>query len=204
MKILSVEKYKGQTYCVEFYDGDKIYLHQEIISDYNLKTDMEIPQQAVDEIASASDLRRARERALYLLTFRDHSYKELFDKLDKSYPYDICIEICDKMAESGLINDEHYAQRLAKELIEVKHLGAYRARFEMQKKGIDKLLIEAALEEYEDNTIERLSELVEKKYARYLTDRKGIQKIKGALARQGYSYSDVNAVLEEYTDIIDE
>ena len=204
MKIQSIEKYKGLTYCVEFYEDKKIYLNQEILSDYNLKVDMEIPLEAIEEIIHSSDLRRARERALYLIGFHDHSYKELFDKLDKNYPVDICLEICNKMVSLGLINDERYAEKLARDLIEVKHYGNYRARFEMQRKGVDKELAEAALEPYEEGTIDRLTKLVSRKYARYLVDKKGIQKVKSALARQGYSFSDINAVLDECIDELDE
>lgn len=204
MKIQSIEKYKGSTYCVEFYEDKKIYLNQEIISDYNLKPDMEIPHEAIDDITHSSDLRRARERALYLLGFRDHSYKELFDKLDQNYSEDICMEICDRMVSIGLVNDKRYAEKLARDFIEVKHYGSYRARYDMQRKGIDRELIDAALEPYEDDTIDRLTKLVERKYTRYLIDKKGVQKVKSALARQGYSYSDVNAVLEEYIDTIEE
>ena len=119
MKILSIQKYKGLTYCVEFYEGDKIYLHQEIISDYSLKSEMEITQEVVDEMNYTSDLRRARERALYLLGYRDHSYKELFNKLEKNYPEEVCFEIANKMVGLGLINDERYAEKLARDMIEV-------------------------------------------------------------------------------------
>ena len=36
---------------------------------------------------------RAKRRALYILAQRDHSKKELYDKLIKNYPPDLC-EIC--------------------------------------------------------------------------------------------------------------
>ena len=48
-KIVNIEKYKGNTYCVEV-DDEKIYLHSSIISEYSLKEDMTIPQSALDEI----------------------------------------------------------------------------------------------------------------------------------------------------------
>ena len=39
---------------------------------------------------------------------------------------------------------------------------------------------------------------MERKYERYLTDEKGVKKVKNALLRQGWSYSEVNAVLDLY------
>jgi regulatory protein len=203
-KIFSVDKYKGSTYCVEFEDGDKIYLNSEFISKYSLRDGVEIPGEALDEIIFENDFRRARERALYLLEYRDHSYKELNDKLMRNYSDEICEAVMEKMCQLGLIDDEKYAEKLAAKLVEVKKYGKYRARFEMHKKGIDRELIDELLEQYEEETEERLEALVERKYSRYLVDRKGVTKVTNALARLGYSYSDIKAVLENFMDEVED
>ncbi len=39
---------------------------------------------------------------------------------------------------------------------------------------------------------------MERKYERYLTDEKGVKKVKNALLRQGYRYAEINAVLDLY------
>ena len=69
---------------------------------------------------------------------------------------------------------------------------------EMRQKGISKELANEILTEYEDTTQERLKDLIESKYARRLEDEDGIKKVKNALVRNGYSYKDVNAALEDY------
>ncbi len=196
--VISVEKYKGSTYQVELSDGRKIYLNKQIANDFGIREGVSIPLSAIEQITYASDLRRARERALYLLEDRDHSYRELFEKLEKNYSEQICFEICGKMQELGFVNDERYAEKLAKYYTLSKMFSFRRARFEMQKKGISKELAEQTLMEYEDSSLERLRELVEKKHARYLTDEKGFLKVKNALARQGYDFSDISEVLSEY------
>jgi len=184
-------------------DGDKIYLHSSIITQYSLKEGIEIPQSALDEIIFDNDFRKAKERALYLLEYRDHSYKELFDKLMRNYSEDVCFAVMDRMVELGLINDRKYAKMFARKLFEVKKVGKYKARFEMQKKGISRELIDEMIESYEDDTIERLYELVEKKYARYLSDEKGVKKVTSALLRSGYSYSEIKQVLKIYLDEVE-
>lgn len=141
---------------------------------------------------------RARERALYILEGRDCSYTELYEKLAKNYDDGVCRAVCDNMAELSLIDDRRYAEKLARHYMTVKKFGIYRAKQEMRRKGIDDELAEEFLEEYEEDTLTRLGELVETKYARYLGDEKGIRKVKSALVRMGYSYGDINAVLEEY------
>ena len=197
MKILSVEKYKGSTYRIDFEEREPAFINNEIISLYHLKAGVEIPDEALEEIVYANDFRRARERALYLLDYRDYSYIELYKKLLANYDEQICYDVCDKLAELGLINDRRYAESLARKYMEVKKFGYYRASREMREKGLSKELIDEALSQYEDSVIERICQLVEKKYLKKLEQEDGVKKVKNALVRQGYSYSDINAALEQ-------
>lgn len=191
--------------CVELTGGDlaqnmKIYIHRDIIGECGIGKGMEISEEDADRLIYKNDLRRARERALYLMESRDHSYSELFDKLEQNYPEDICFEVCGRLAEIGVINDRRYAEKLCRQLFEVKKLGKFRVKQEMRLKGIPGDIIEETLEEFaeEDDSFARLEELVEKKYERYLVDRKGVNKVKNALARKGYSYGEINEVLALY------
>lgn len=197
LKIISVEKYKGSTYRVDIENSEPAFLNSEIISKYNIRSSMEVSEDLWDEIVYSNEFRRARERAMYLLDYRDYSYSELYKKLLNNYGEQICYDVCDKLAELGFINDRRYAESLARKYMEVKKLGYFRAVQEMRLKGLSKELIDEVLSGYEDTVHERLAELVEKKYIRKLEDEDGVKKVKNALARQGYSYSDINAVLDD-------
>lgn len=197
LKIISVEKYKGSTYRVDIENSEPAFLNSEIISKYNIRSSMEVSKDLWDEIVYSNEFRRARERAMYLLDYRDYSYSELYKKLLNNYGEQICYDVCDKLAELGFINDRRYAESLARKYMEVKKLGYFRAVQEMRLKGLSKELIDEVLSGYEDTVHERLAELVEKKYIRKLEDEDGVKKVKNALARQGYSYSDINAVLDD-------
>ena len=200
MIITEISKYKGSTMCVIFDDGERIYIHEKILSEYHLKEGINVPQEAAEEIVAANDYRRARERALYLLDARDYSFVELYQKLEKNYDEDICIKVCKNMAELRLINDRRYAESLARQLFEVKRVGMFKAKQELKRRGLSDKIIEEAVEPYadEEESFSRLEELVERKYERYLTDEKGVKKVKNALLRQGYRYSEINAVLDLY------
>lgn len=201
MAVLDVlEKYKGSTFRLEFSDGEVCFINAETAADFHLKEGMNVPDGAREEIKAADELRKARERALYLLDYRDYSFVELYKKLEQNYSDETCLKVLERLAELGLINDERYAKRLAEKYVVTKKLGFYRARQEMLLKGLDRELVEEVLEPYEEDALERLSELVEKKYAGRITDRNSLQKVKNALVRQGYSYSDINAVLDGYDD----
>lgn len=205
MIVTDVSPFKGSMMCVELSGGGlaqemKIYIHSEIIRKYNVAKGMELSEEEADRLIYENDLRRARERALYLMESRDHSYRELFDKLEKNYSEDICFEVCNRLAEIGVINDRRYAEKLCRQLFEVKKLGQYRVRQEMRLKGLGSEIIEEAMENFseEDEPFERLEKLVEQKYERYLTDRKGVEKVKNALARKGYSFGEIKEVLDLY------
>lgn len=199
MNITKIEKYKGNTYEIEFDDGEKEYLNIDIISDYHLKAPMSLPESAWEQVSYANKLRTAKERALYLLDYKDYSYTELFKKLEQNYPTQVCFDTMARLVEIGVINDKRYAVNMARRLVEVKGFGYYRCVREMRLKGLDNEFIEEALATYRETTVERLKELVEEKYAHKIRDKKSLDKVKNALVRLGYSFSQVKEALEDYT-----
>lgn len=202
MKIGSVAKYKGSTYEVVLDDGRKLYLHADIIVDEDVRPGRELDRDELRKIIYASNFRRAYQRALYLLDYRDYSSAEMYEKLEKNYKSPkLCGAVMKKLTDNGFINDERYAEKLARKYVEVKKFGYRRARFEIVRKGIDQFTAEDALAEYEESFGENLAELIEKKYARYLadpSDRKAVEKVKSALVRSGYSYAEIDRAVKEY------
>lgn len=202
MKITSVKQYKGTTYEVELDESRKIYLHADIIADFALYTDMVLEREELRKIIYASNFRRAFQYALHLLDYRDYSFREMFGKLEKTYKNEkLCFEVMKKLVKIGVINDARYAEKLARRLVEAKHYGYYRAKREMLAKGLDSDTAEDALAVYEDSADENLALLIEKKYARLLTDRddrKSIEKVKSALVRYGYGFEEVNRAVKNY------
>ena len=204
MKITSIEKYKGSTYRIGFDEGESAYLNIEIINKFNLKAGLDLPLSAWEQIKQESDYRRARERALYLLDRRDYSFVEMFKKLRQNYDEELCYRVMQRLVELGSINDRRYAEGLARHYMEVKLFGRRRAFQEMRLKGLTKEVIDIALQEYEEGTDERLRRLIEKKYLRYMTDEKGINRAKNSLVRYGYDYSDINRAFKQIESECDE
>ena len=191
MTVNSAARYKGSTWEV-FIDGNRIYLHKEIVADYGLRPGAEISPERYEEMMLASDRRRATERALYLLDYRDYSYSELFKKLNENYDEDTCYYVLNKLVSLGLINDRRYAENLARKYMEVQKYGYYRASNEMYRKGLDRDLGAEVLSTYDEGTAERICEIIRQKYSGYLDDPDKVRRMKNALARRGYSFSDIN------------
>lgn len=201
MRITELSPYKGTTWQITTESGGKIFIGQKTVEKMNLKKGMELPDSAIESIKEEDLERKSRERAMYLLSGRDYGFVELFRKLEKTYPKEMCLRTCKLMAEKGLVNDREYAFRLGKQLFVIKKESAVAVRYKLTQKGIPKDIISEVIDTYceDDEAVkERIKALVEKKYSRYLTDEAGVRKIKNALARLGYGYSDINSALKEF------
>lgn len=164
------------------------------------KPGVEITDEELHALLEASEERRAREKALYLLEYRSHSKKELADKISRTTSREAAEAAVEKMEELGLMNDESYARQLASSLLERKGYGVRRARQEMLHKGIDRELVEEILLETAPDPEEKLREIVERKYQRQLQDEKGYRRTVAALQRLGYGWEDIKSVLEEFRE----
>lgn len=203
MYINSIEKYKGETFCVIIDANKRVYLHRDIILQFGLEQDSEIEHDKLTEVLYASDLRRASRRAMYLINERDYSYIQLFEKLSKNYPEDICYEVANNMAKKGYINDRRYADEIVYSYMICKCYGPRRVKQELYKRGIKGQIADDAVEKAMDGLYDRLMSVVERKYAGRLDDPddfKEIAKVKNALVRMGYDFYDINAVINDFFD----
>ncbi len=202
MEITCLTHYKGKTFEVEIDNERKLYLHIDIITDFGISKGMEIERTELRKIVYASNFRRAYEYALYRLDYRDYSAEEIYEKLLETYKNEaLCLEVVKKLARAGIINDERYAEKLARKLVESKKYGYRRAKREMMQKGLTEDTVYNALKQYDDTFEENLALLLRGKYSRYLTDKtdkKSVEKAKNALARYGYSYDEINRAAAEY------
>lgn len=198
MKITSITKKNGTRWQIEVDDEYWAILDAEIIVDQHLKVGGELTEERMEEILRAADFRRARERALYLLDYRDHSRGEIVEKLSRNVDRGIAEEVADKLCELGLIDDGTYAKKLARHFLLTKKYGARRAEFEMRRKGIDGRLAAEAVAEVEPDE-DLLEELALKKYGRYLEDDpdgKGRDKAIRGLMRLGHGYYEAEAAVD--------
>ncbi len=169
-----------------------------LISPY--KVGSEITDEQLKELIEQSNEKRAKEKALWLISYRDHSKRELETKIAKTSDAESAQKAVERMEELGLVNDEKFARRYAEELIYTKHLSARGVKYKLSEKGIDRELTEQILEELDPDPREHIGILIETKYRTALNDEKGRRRAVAALQRMGYSWADISAVLEEYTD----
>ncbi len=201
MQITAIEPRKKGLSAL-YIDGEfAMKLDTEVLLAHRFDVGREIDDEALHDCVLDSQLKRCKDKAMWLISYRDHSRRELFDKLKKDYPEDVAEAAVTRMEELGLINDASYARRYTADLINVKHLSERGIRQKLYEKGIDRDLIDEILDETELDESEQIRAVIEKKYARGLDDEKIRRRAVNALQRLGFGYGSIKSVLNEYTDI---
>lgn len=155
----------------------------------------EVDSDELEEIKETVNIRRAYNYAVSLLARRDHSEKELMNKLHQK-GYDEGAEAAlEKLRRGGYVSDERFARLYTRELQTLKKYGKKRIEQELYRKGIERDIIRVVLDETDFDENELVS-LIERKYGRYLSDEKGVQKTVNGLLRMGYSYSEIRDALK--------
>lgn len=163
----------------------------------------DIDDEELHEIISLSNERRAKEKALWLISYRDHSKKELADKIRHTCDEDSAQKAVDRLEELGLVNDEGFARRYAEQLIFSKHMSKRGVSYELSRKGIDKELAQEILEDIDVDENEEIKAVLEKKY-RNLDDEKTRRRAVAALQRLGYGWDSIRRAMDDYSDYIEE
>ena len=205
MKITEIAKSKGKLYEITLSDESRLWLHADLLRSEALHTGDELSAERIAALKQLAAEHRAYEYALYLLDRRDYSYRELYDKLMTApdSQEDAVLKALEKLVRYRLVDDVRYAEQLARHYVEGKKYGLRRAGFEMRQRGLSQTDIDNALAAYDDpeKISAQLLELLQKKYARELTDpddRRSTEKVTAALVRRGYSYQEIRFALEDY------
>ena len=193
MIITDVRKRRGRLYQL-YLDGEPaVTVDAAAFDESPYRMGGRIDDDQLRELLEAGSRRRAREKALYLLSMRDHSRGELEQKLRQTAGAQAAEETAARM-------DEAYARRLARDLLARKHYPRRRLAQELTGKGIDHALAEEAaaeaMEEAETDDGQQALELLRKKYYNRLYDENARRKTAAALARYGFGGDAVRRAME--------
>lgn len=185
--------------------GKKIHLFLD--DEYTITTDIdfwaenffkdgqEISEEEWQELTEKIFYKKAVDKCYDLLSRRDHSIKELRTKLLRTVDENSADKAIEKMIEYGYLDDEKYAENLAKYLVEFKKMSKNHIKQEMYKKGVPSDIINNTLENIEIDNISSIVELLLTKYRTKLNVEEDNQKLIASLMRKGFSYSDIKSAL---------
>lgn len=199
MKITEIKPRRKRLSAV-YIDGEfAVSLDTQTLIENRFDVGREIDDEDLHEIIKLSNERRAKEKALWLLSYREHSKKELEDKIRRTADETSAQKAVDRMEELGLVDDERFARHYAEKLLNSKHMSKRGIAFELTRKGIDKETAEQLCDGLDIDVHEQIRAVIEKKY-RNLSDEKVKRRAVAALQRLGYRWDDIKSVLSEYNE----
>ena len=198
MRVTKIEPVTKTRYKV-FLDGQFAFvLYKGELSRYQIALDAEVEKDTVDRILEETVLKRAKLRAMHLLTDMDRTESQLRTKLKQGlYPDEIVEQALNYVKSFGYVEDENYAKRFVDSKKRVKSRKEIYAA--LCQKGIAKETIERAMEACyeEEGEQEAIRRILEKKH---FFDKQATEaertKIYGYLMRKGFRCEDIRQVIQ--------
>ena len=174
--------------------------------DLGIKVDKEYTEEELVALEDESQFGKLYMRALEYCLMRPHSQRELRDYLyrktrdtrtkegniKKGVSVALTERVFNRLQEKGYIDDEKFAGYWIENRNLRKGSSKRKLSAELSAKGVDRAIIERLLAETERDDKTELQKIIDKKRPRYDDD----QKFMSYLARQGFSYDDIKAALE--------
>ncbi len=149
------------------------------------------------------DFDRFYEKALKFLSFRPRSEKEIRDNLKKKKAPDSTVDlIIKKLRDQKFLNDKEFTKWWIEQRTIVKPTGVRIIRIELQRKGIDKEMMQEVLEDSSDivhNELDMARNLVARKFKKYkgMERQEVYRKLGGFLSRRGFDYDTIKKAIDE-------
>ena len=205
MKITKLEK-KKRLYLMELDHHQKCYITEDTIVRFMLSRDKVISDEELKEIRDFTQFSYGKNLALYHLSFKARTEKEVGAYLAKHEIEDsICKQVLANLKEDNWVNDHQYAYSIinANQLSGDK--GPYMLIQKLSQKGVSKSTIEDVLQEFDFSEVaQRVAEKLLKKYESKLPSRALQDKIIQNLINKGFSYSDAKSAFEQLDSQVDE
>jgi len=196
--IITAKKGKGNKIHISIDDEYRATVDSDFWYSQTIRNGDEITDDELTALLDAVGFRRAYNRALDIISRRDHCKKELVQKLSQKVEKHIAQDVADRVEELGLLNDESYATRLAQELVRRKGMSSFRIRQELISRGISREIADDVAGELDTDDKECIINLLNTKFVnRDLSDEKELRRTINALMRLGYQYSDIKNAINE-------
>lgn len=174
--------------------------------DLGIKVGKDYTEEELASLEEESRFGKLYMRALEYCLIRPHSQRELKDylyrktrdtrtktgQIKKGVSVVLTERVFDRLREKGYIDDEKFAAYWIENRNLRKGASKRKLSSELSAKGVDKAIIDQLLSETDRNDLTELMKVIEKKRPRYDDE----QKFMSYLARQGFSYDDIKAALQ--------
>jgi regulatory protein len=184
-----------------FVDGEfALGMHAEVAAAAGLRVGQAVDIPRLQELARAEELRRARDSALHFLGFRARSRLEIRRRLlQKGYDEELVEETLQALGRSGLVDDAEFSRSWVRSRTAGRPMGPTRIAAELRQKGIERELIDQALEPVDPETELGLALAAGRRKVEQLGSedhRTARRKLAAALMRRGFSWEVCSRALD--------
>ena len=198
--LITIKKVKDKYYRV-FADEKEIGIfHEKTLNKLKIQDKKEYGPEYIKKFELIKKIKLAKKKAEDILNYRDHSEKELYEKLIKHTEKEIANYVIKYMKKRGIVDDFKYATNLAQKLIFKKNKGKNLAILEITKKGIDKNLARSVVLQINCDFVEQIKTLISKKHKEKLKNYESKKKLISSLLRRGYCYSDIDSAIKSFIE----
>jgi regulatory protein len=179
--------------------GEKLDLPAECVKIYALTRGMIIDRGGYRQLKEESERFTCLRRAMYYLSIRSRSSRELENYLvKKGFSKDHIHEATGRLKERGYLDDFAFATRYASYRRQGKTVGPRLIRNELYKKGIDKEIINRALAQAEAGETDReaLFHLAVQKLQKIEQKKNPMAKLAFFLRGRGFDDGDIRWVID--------
>lgn len=204
MKIESIKrKRRGGKVTVSFAAEPSVELSAEVAHRAGLRVGMDLDAARLRALELDDVAWRCKEAALRLLTHRPRSAAELRRRLlVRQYPPETVDACLADLERARLIDDNRFAETLARERLRSKPVGKLRLRTELRAKGVDESVARRAIEEAFEAEPGDESDLARRAAGKFRR-RAGAEaaaerrRLYGFLARRGFPPDAIASVVDE-------
>ena len=200
MTVTAIEPCSKTKYKVSIDGKFAFVLYKGELSRFHIREGEELSEETKQKIYSDVLLKRAKLRALHLLSDMDRTENALREKLRLGlYPQEIIDAAVEYVRSFGYLNDARYAENFVRSRQGMKSRREIRAQ--LLQKGVPSEMIDDAFEACgeEGGEADAIRRLLEKKrFDPVCADEREIQRLYGYLARKGFSYETVRQVIQNY------
>lgn len=203
--ITAIRPHQRNTDRVEIHIGDDtILVSLEYVLRGELRVGTHLTPKGRSALESEAAVVRAMDRALLLLAHRARSQKDLLRRLTRlGMPAPAITEALARLTRLGYLGDAAFAREFARARLLAGGQSRYRIRSELLRRGIDRDLADAAIEDtLSDESVDEgaILERVAEKKARSLAKLDPLtrrRRLYGFLARRGFEADEIRRVLDQ-------
>lgn len=179
-----------------FLDGESIALYNGEIRRMDITVGREISEEEYYITVYPILKKRAFARLLHILEKSFKSENDIIKKLRLSfYPEEAIKEAIEKAKKFGYIDDERYAERYINTY--KNRYSKLKLKYKLMEKGINKEIIDNALESCFVDEIPMIKKLLNKKHYFETDETDKKQKIIASIMRQGFKYQKIKDVIND-------